>query len=372
MKRLQVNQNEMKDYYYILELESSAIQKEIEISIRKNSEVLKNIFTWVIPKKSDLNKYLISGIVIIIALLSSFYYESHKEPNSPSNELSKTSSLKKEGYLITKDSTKYFPKKIEDGINLIERYYKTFSSYQNVETIIQQFYNSILLDYHGSKYINSEEAKIRDLKDFKDNNIRSYQITIDKEETSYIEEEYYYLIRTKLKYEIIRNNNVKSSVVLPISIALTKDVKKILAIAKKLDPNIINSLIDEDVKVNIDNSLYYKKGINDPNVIAIRNMIDDHLNNSHNKNIELEAGVVTSLNSFEFEYFTGKFMLGTIEDAKYGGKWATILFIDKPDKVFFVWIYNQRIKAFGDSKLNPKILNIIKIDLNTFDKRYGF
>ena len=86
----------------------------------------------------------------------------------------------------------------------------------------------------------------------------------------------------------------------------------------------------------------------------------------------LDADIGSMMDGFNKEYFLGKFMLIAIEDAKYGGKWATILFIDKPDKGFFVWVYDGRIKGFGDAKLKEELLSIVQNDLDSFDKRYGF
>ena len=318
-----------------------------------------------IAKKYNSKFILIVGLTIFF--LTSFLIKSKANSNLDQTNIEAVNQVPEEH-----NTQKYIPNKIFASVAKIKDYYKCFRSYNEVESKIQSFYSAVVLDYHGRKYVNSYEAKERDLDDFTENDIKSYIIEVVDKSIEYEEQEYYYLINAILHYEIRKNDGSVLHQTLPINIAITKDSHKILAISNQLQANEINELINEEVKVNIDNKLYYEKGVNDPYVIAIRNMINDHYNSTHNRNIQLEDDVDELLSQYSMDYFKSKFMLIAIEDAKYGGKWATILFLDKPDMGFFVWVYNGRIKGFGDAKLTKELLSIIQEDLKSFDKKYGF
>jgi len=45
------------------------------------------------------------------------------------------------------------------------------------------------------------------------------------------------------------------------------------------------------------------------------------------------------LDSFSSDYYKGKFVVIDIRNSVAGGKFIDILFLDKPDKVFLVWVY---------------------------------
>lgn len=312
----------------------------------------KNNYTFVLP------------VCLTLSLITFYFIKSNANPISTIDT--------NEQFPMEINTQKHIPNKILTSVAKIKDYYKCFRSYNDVEYKIQSFYSAVVLDYHGRKYVNSYEAKERDLDDFTENDIKSYIIEVVDKSIEYEEQEYYYLINAILHYEIRKNNGSVFNKSFPINIAITKDSHKILAISNQLYANKINELINEEFKVNIDNKLYYEKGVNDPYVIAIRNMINDHYNSTHNQNIPLDGDVDELLSQYPMDYFKSKFMLIAIEDAKYGGKWATILFLDKPDMGFFVWVYNGRIKGFGDAQLPKELLSIIQEDLKSFDKKYGF
>jgi len=211
--------------------------------------------------------YYIIGLILILAIpiiwwLGQDALKPNKETTvKKANEQSITENV---------NQSKFIPNDIKIGIEQIKKYYKSFESENKITSTIQSFYNPILMDYHGRKYVTSLEAKNRDLEDFTTNSIKSYKISVDDKSITYDEFEYYYLIKTNLDYLIKKNDGQAFSQKFAINIALTKDQYKILAISKTLDPSKIDDLISEEVEVNIDDRLYYEKGIKDPNIIAIR------------------------------------------------------------------------------------------------------
>ena len=75
--------------------------------------------------------------------------------------------------------------------------------------------------------------------------------------------------------------------------------------------------------------------LSDPFVVHIRRVID---NFNAGKN---EGFSFVELDPYK-DYFQSKFVLMEINDnASGGGKDMVIIFVDKPDKVFYVWVYDE-------------------------------
>lgn len=91
----------------------------------------------------------------------------------------------------------------------------------------------------------------------------------------------------------------------------------------------------------------YYKIYEDPFVIHLRKSLNGYLDGS-NYGIESPKVVIESrkeenylhgLSSFSKDYYKSKFIVFTINDSIVGGKEITIIFQDKPDKLFWAWVY---------------------------------
>ncbi len=58
----------------------------------------------------------------------------------------------------------------------------------------------------------------------------------------------------------------------------------------------------------------------------------------------LDSGNKCGLNSFDKSYYKSKFIVIAASDSDYGGVQASLFFIDKPDTLFWAWVY----KAVGE------------------------
>jgi hypothetical protein len=91
----------------------------------------------------------------------------------------------------------------------------------------------------------------------------------------------------------------------------------------------------------------YYKVYSDPNVIYLRKSINAYLkNDSSNINIssgaiekDVREGIISGLDSFDRSYYKSKFVVITIGNSIGGGKDIQIIFQDKPDRIFYAWIY---------------------------------
>ena len=87
----------------------------------------------------------------------------------------------------------------------------------------------------------------------------------------------------------------------------------------------------------------YKK----PYVQFLRKALDAYLaNDSSGVNISTGAvkedrreGIITGLDAFDKNYYKSKFVVVTIDDSIAGGKDIQIMFQDKPDRIFYAWVY---------------------------------
>jgi len=129
------------------------------------------------------------------------------------------------------------------------------------------------------------------------------------------------------------------------------DPDKIINVIKQLESGNPPILGETPTEEEIQNS---------PHIKQIRLALNGYLNGTNNgleegyldtTNEEMECG----LNNFDKTYYKSKFVVLDAYDNDYGGIQAYIVFIDKPDTVFWVWIYGiigeQRLRTFCEKPI---------------------
>lgn len=100
----------------------------------------------------------------------------------------------------------------------------------------------------------------------------------------------------------------------------------------------------------------YYRVYQNPSVIFLRKALNAYLaNDSAGVNISMAAvqsetrdGIISGLSSFSKDYYKSKFVVVTINKGISGGDDIQILFQDKPDRIFYAWVYKL---ASGDYEL---------------------
>lgn len=124
-----------------------------------------------------------------------------------------------------------------------------------------------------------------------------------------------------------------------------------------------------------------------PYVIHIRKVLNGYIDGS---NIGMESpedviekgelnGAIVGLSAFDKKYYESKFIVYMINDSVAGGKQVSIIFQDKPDKLFDVWVYklstgDYDLRAFWqDPKYPEEKMREIQIQYETLlnDKNYS-
>ncbi|MCL4354058.1 hypothetical protein M1349_01135 [Patescibacteria group bacterium] len=111
--------------------------------------------------------------------------------------------------------------------------------------------------------------------------------------------------------------------------------------------NKTNSLPPEKPLASSENIQTYYDVYKNPFVLYLRKAINAYTNNdSLAANLTISAvrkekmdGVISGLDSFDRNYYKSKFVVLTINDSVSGGKDIQILFQDKPDRIFYAWVY---------------------------------
>jgi len=88
-----------------------------------------------------------------------------------------------------------------------------------------------------------------------------------------------------------------------------------------------------------------------PFVLQIRTALNSYLNDPKTLSETVLEGLgdgKSGLNSYSSDYFRGRFVVMGIKKSLAGGEEVNILFPDKPDKVFWVWVYKL---AGGDFEM---------------------
>lgn len=89
-----------------------------------------------------------------------------------------------------------------------------------------------------------------------------------------------------------------------------------------------------------------------PDVRYLRTLFDTYLNDSGGTESERQQ-----LHKWNKDYFRSKFMVMSREGNTFGGTLITILFQDRPDKVFVAWVYAEG---------NNKQLTLRRFDVGDF------
>ncbi len=117
----------------------------------------------------------------------------------------------------------------------------------------------------------------------------------------------------------------------------------------------------------------YEEGLSDPYLLHVREALDGYLhgtNNQENGESLYAPTVVDSLDSFK-DYLKSKFVLLNAEPSIFGGQVFSIVFQDKPDKLFGAWVYklaggSYDLRGFWENRdfskeVMEKIVKLYKI-----------
>jgi len=105
--------------------------------------------------------------------------------------------------------------------------------------------------------------------------------------------------------------------------------------------NISNAQSKDQVKEYFINVI---KSENDPYIVFVRNVLDKFYLDFPISSDEVREDVIVELQNLNKEYLLSRFVLLNSQDFVLGGKILTIIFLDKPDKIFDI-----AIKSTGDS-----------------------
>lgn len=107
---------------------------------------------------------------------------------------------------------------------------------------------------------------------------------------------------------------------------------------------------------------------NSPHIKRIRLALKGYLDGS-NDGVEDSAltnelskdNLKCGLNNFDKSYYKSKFLILSASDNDYGGVQAYIIFVDKPDKIFWAWVYNESsLRVFCEDTSKGNVLNEVK------------
>lgn len=119
----------------------------------------------------------------------------------------------------------------------------------------------------------------------------------------------------------------------------------------------------------------YYRSYENPYVIATRKALNSYLNGGSDslereiavKTWRDDQGILYGLDSFDKSYYQSKFIVFAINDYIGGGRMISIIFKDKPDKVFAAWIYdvgdegNYQMRGFQeDIRFTPDRMKVIQ------------
>jgi len=120
----------------------------------------------------------------------------------------------------------------------------------------------------------------------------------------------------------------------------------------------------------------YYASYEDPFVIHIRKALNNYLagNNEGIEPLAIKAdtgedGTISGLDSFSKDYYKSKFIVFAINDSDVGGKTINIIFQDKQDKLFNVWVYHL---GTGDYELRGfwQNMSFTEKDMQKIQKEY--
>lgn len=107
----------------------------------------------------------------------------------------------------------------------------------------------------------------------------------------------------------------------------------------------------------------YYRVYKNPFVLYLRKALNAYLaNDSSEVNISMAAvekgnsdGIISGLDAFEKDYYKSKFIVLSINDSLGGGKDIQMIFQDKPDRIFYAWVYklaggNYELRGFNSKE----------------------
>ncbi len=80
----------------------------------------------------------------------------------------------------------------------------------------------------------------------------------------------------------------------------------------------------------------YEEGLSDPYLLHVREALNGYLDGT---NDEDACSADDALDCFGKDYLKSKFVVLQVENSIFGGKVFSIVFQDKPDKLFGAWVY---------------------------------
>ena len=104
----------------------------------------------------------------------------------------------------------------------------------------------------------------------------------------------------------------------------------------------------------------------DPFVIHIRKAFGAYLKNQNSENEEFE-----DLRNFDSNYFQSKFIVFSINNHLGGGKRIEIIFQDRPDVLFTLWIYRfaeggYGVRSFEAAETDARLMRLLRIRYKKF------
>lgn len=160
-----------------------------------------------------------------------------------------------------------------------------------------------------------------------------------------------------------------------------------LKIIETPKPTISNLNVPDSWKDTSNNIEDYYKVYKNPTVLYLRKALNAYLaNDSSDINISNVAvikttgdGIISGLESFDKEYYRSKFIVLTINKSLSGGVDIQILFQDKPDRIFYAWIYQLADGSFelrgfnSKEETKPEAMKAIQTEYKTFleDKEHA-
>lgn len=113
------------------------------------------------------------------------------------------------------------------------------------------------------------------------------------------------------------------------------EVVKLREAIKKLESEEPSRISENPTEEEIYNSEYIKHIR-----VALNGYLDGNISEADKPLSEIvDGGNKCGLDSFDKSYYTSKFIVVSARDSDYGGVQANLFFIEKPDTLFWVWIY---------------------------------
>ena len=123
------------------------------------------------------------------------------------------------------------------------------------------------------------------------------------------------------------------------------------------------SSLPSELKLSDKELLQYYGVYTEPAVVYLRKVIIAYLNNRKGvREYEVEV-----LDKIEREYLSSKFVVASIEPHIAGGKYIKIIFQDRPDAIFAIWIYRiLEVRTFEKEETDERAMRLARIRYKPF------